>query len=563
MILSVSITSKSIGNKQLLSGLQFHIEAGQKVAIIGRNGIGKTTLFRMLTGEDTDFEGIVQMGRGIRVTATAQEHHDLGDQSTLDYIIHHLPEYDRLHTIIETYPATMGDDVRKIEVYSNALERFGDLGYYTIEDDVLRTLAAYDIDEAKARGLFRNLSGGQKRFAELTRIEHSHADLALIDEPTNHMDYVAKATFIDWFKAVKETVLVISHDRDVLQYVDRIIEIKDGRAEQFKGNYDAYLAQNAQTVATQMHDYDIAQRTLENLHKQIQQARAKKPSWSGTADQKNPFVVMERRLQKQYDLVKAGMVTPNFWIDRESAENLNKKVSDNYDKFKAKNIRIHKTSTHEQKRELIRVEDIQLGYGEQPLFQPVSLQLNHGDRVQLVGRNGAGKTTLIRAIIAASQGKRAETWRAGSIFTHKGLRLSVYEQETSDTLLDMSLADAIEHIYVQLGLHASTEAIMRTMGNYLFNPYEDKDVLVRNLSGGQKARLQIIQMLAGDPNALILDEPTNHLDLPSIEELENALRDYHGALLYVSHDSYFAKNMGGDKVTLSPSSTLFPLENPS
>jgi ATPase subunit of ABC transporter with duplicated ATPase domains len=552
MILSVHIESKTIGNKQLFDDLRFKIERKEKVALIGRNGVGKTTLFNMLTGKDDDYAGTTQLQRNTVVASTAQEHHVSGNPTVIEYILQNLPEYASLHNVIETYPLTMGDNLKKIEVYSNALERFGDLDYFNIESNLLQTLAAYEIDETKARGLFKSLSGGQKRFVELTRIEHAHADLALIDEPTNHMDYIAKAAFIDWFKAAKETVVVISHDRDVLQFVDKIIEIKSGRAYTYNGNYSAYLTQNAQTAATQMHDYDIANRTLENLQKQILQARARKPSWSGTADQKNPFVVMERRLQKQYDEIKESMVKPNFWIDRESADNLHKKVSDNYEKFKAKNISIRKSGQHEQRRELVRIEDLQLGYAEKPLFRPINLQLNPGDRLRLIGRNGAGKTTLVRAIADAVAGQRSETWRHGSIFVDKRLRLSVYEQEPGAALLSMPLGQAIEHIYESLDLRVTDEIVMRTMGNFLFNPYEDKETLVANLSGGQKARLQIIRMLANDPNVLILDEPTNHLDLPSIEELEDALNQYHGALLYISHDSYFAKNLGGDSVVLEP-----------
>lgn len=551
MLLAANIDEKSIGTKHLFGGLKLQVENGEKVAIIGRNGVGKTTLFRMLTGVDNDYAGSITPQPGARIIATAQEHTGLGDTTVMAYILSRLPEYAPLKHIIDTYPEQMGEDVRKITTYSEALERFGTLDYYTVEDRILQSLDDYQL-HGKAELPIERLSGGQKRFVELIAVEHADADLALIDEPTNHMDYVAKAAFLDWFTAVKRAVVVISHDRDVLEQVDRIIEIKNGGAQEFKGNYQSYLALNVQTASAQMHDYAIAQRTLENLQKQIQQARAKKPSWSGTADQKNPFVVMERRLQKQYDEIKAGMVEPNFWIDRESAEGLNKKVSDNYDKFKAKNIKLHRTSSHEHAKELLRVEDLQLGYGEQPLFKPVNFVLQHGDRLRLIGRNGAGKTTLVRALQDASHEKRSETWRAGGIYCDRSLRLSVYEQEAGQELLDLPLDKAIAHIYDKLGVPSTHEAVMRTMGNYLFNPYEDAQTLVKNLSGGQKARLQIIQMLAGDPNVLILDEPTNHLDLPSIEELENALKGYHGALLYISHDSYLAKNLGGSELQLSP-----------
>lgn len=548
MLLHVGIESKSMGTKQLFDHLTFDIEAREKVAIIGRNGAGKTTLFRLLTGQDTHFTGEIIYKRGTQVASTAQEHHGIGTQSALEYIITNLPNYAHLKHIIDTYPDTMGDDMQKIETYSNALEQFSSLGYYTIEDIVLVSLMDYQISEQMATSPMQRLSGGQKRFVELVRIEHSHADLVLIDEPTNHMDYIAKKAFIDWFKAAKHTVVVISHDRDVLQYADRIIEIKDLSARSFKGNYEAYLKQNAASTTTKMHDYEVGLRTLENLHKQIQSVRAKKASTNKTP---NPFIPLEKRLVKEHAELEATLQKPNFWIDRESAGNLGKKVSDNYEKYKAKNIRITKTKANERTRELLNIDGLQLGYGTEPLFAPLTFRLQHGDRLRLIGRNGAGKTTLVKAIVDANHGIRAATWRGGSIFTDSKLRLSVYEQEIQPELLAMTLAGAVEHIYHQAGVRElPPERIMRTLGDYLFNPYEDGPRPVEQLSGGQKARLQIIKMLANNPNLLILDEPTNHLDLPSIEELENALAHYHGALLYVSHDSYYAKNMGGEVLAL-------------
>lgn len=549
MLLSVNISDKTLGNKQLFNDLQFSVESGQKIAIIGRNGVGKTTLFGMLTGEDTDFTGSILRGPKTRIVSTAQEHHDIGDQSVLDYILRRLPDYARLKHIIDTYPGTMGDNMGKIQTYTNALSHFSSQGYYTIEDAIVRTLKSYQISADMALSPLKNLSGGQKRFVELARVEHASADLALIDEPTNHMDYAAKAAFIEWLQSVRYSVVVISHDRDVLQCVDKIIEIIDGKARVFKGNYQAYLKQNTTATTAAMHDYEVNLQTLANLHKQIMYARARKPGWNGKGE-KNPYEVMERRLQKQYDTLEAVTIKPSFWIDRESADSLKPKAQNNYQKYKAKNIKLHKNEVSEQSRELLHLEDVQLSYGDTPLFTAVNLRLQHGERAQLVGRNGAGKTTLVKAIMAAANGKKPATLFAGKITCSPKLRLSVYEQEVGPELLSLSLADAIEHIYDQFGAVTTPQTRMRIMSDYLFDPIDDARLLVSDLSGGQKARLQLIKLLANNPNMLILDEPTNHLDLPSIEELEHALANYHGALLYVSHDSYFAKNMGGEQLRI-------------
>ncbi|MEK7153336.1 MAG: ATP-binding cassette domain-containing protein, partial [Patescibacteria group bacterium] len=221
-------------------------------------------------------------------------------------------------------------------------------------------------------------------------------------------------------------------------------------------------------------------------------------------------------------------------------------------KYKAKNIRIGKSQAAKHTHELLRLEGLQLGYNQRALFEPLNISLQHGERLQLVGRNGVGKTTLVRAIVAASQGQKPDTLISGGIACDNKVQLSVYEQEIDPALMQFTLSEAIARIYYELGIPAGDETVMRVMSDYLFDPHQDGRLNVEQLSGGQKARLQIIKMLANNPNLLILDEPTNHLDLPSIEELEDSLIKYHGALLYVSHDSYFARNMGGGQLPLRP-----------
>ena len=545
MIADVSISEKSFGPKVLMSQVKFSIDDGEKVGVIGRNGVGKSTLFGILAGTDKDFTGDIIYRRGVTVVATAQEHHGLGDETVLQYVLSGLPEYTELSHIIETYPLTMGDDMNKIEEYTAALQRFDDKGFYQIESDIERELDHFQLTGVAHRP-FATLSGGQKRLVEVVKIMHADAHLALVDEPTNHMDYVAKAQFVDWLKAAREAVLVITHDRDVLAEVDRIIEIKDGGSVSFKGNYDAYLKQNAVSTGSQMNEFELIEKRIVNLkQKVIDYQRLKEKS-------RNPGTIQKfKRLEEQSRAELAELSAkekPTFWIDKESVAELNYKVASQYDKFKAKNIRMNlKQDDSRSKHVIIQARDLALGYGETLLFDNISIDLREGEALELRGRNGAGKTTLIKRLL----GDTSSTLFDGTLTLDPQVRIGVYEQEVSPRYFPLSLADAIERIYLDKDLSISTTKVRQLMSDYLFTE-SDGHSPVERLSGGQKARLQLIAMLANDPQLLILDEPTNHLDLPSIEELESALARYNGATLYVSHDGYFRNALGGEVLQIGP-----------
>lgn len=553
MIGDISISEKSFGPKLLMSNVKFSVDDGEKVGIIGRNGVGKSTLFGILTGADKDYTGEIIYRRGTTVVATAQEHHDMGETTVLQYVLQGLPEYAKLSHIIETYPTSMGDDMNKIAQYTDALARFDDKGFYQIEEQIERELINFQLPDTAHRP-FSTLSGGQKRLIEVIKIMHSDAHLALIDEPTNHMDYVAKAQFVDWLKQAPEAMLIITHDRDVLQQVDRIVELKDGTAHSYKGNYDDYLKQNATSTSSRMNEYEVTQRQIDNLKKRIAYARSKKASWGGTADKRNPFVVMENKATKEMRELQK-IEKPTFWIDKESAENLNYKTAAQYGKFKAKNVRIGlKNDESRSKHVLVTARDLALGYGDTVLFEGVDIDLREGEAVELRGRNGTGKTTLIKALLGGSANldvsnkgsskKQDIVFFSGELTLGSQVRVGIYEQEVSPTYFDLPLEAAIERMYLDRKLTITTTKIRQLLSDYLFTE-GDGQTPVRRLSGGQKARFQLISMLANDPQLLILDEPTNHLDLPSIEELETALQKYSGAVLYVSHDNYFCESLGG------------------
>ena len=574
MIADIHIIEKSFGNKRLMSDVKFSVNDGEKVGLVGRNGVGKSTLFGMLAGADSDYRGSVVFRRGSTIVATAQEHHSLGDITVLEYILRGLPEYARLRHILTTYPAAMGSDMRKIEEYSQALERFGQKDFYRVEELVAEELKNFQMEGFGERQLAA-LSGGQKRLVEVVKIMHAQADLALIDEPTNHMDYIAKKQFIDWMKSTRQAMLIITHDRDVLAEVDRIVELRDGASASYRGNYDDYLRQNASATGNAMQDYEQTERRMANLRDKVLQFRRLKEK------ARDPGTIAQfkrRENQAAAELEKLEKIDkPTFWIDRENVAQLDYKVADRYQKFKARNIRLNmRDGAMRSQRKLVEARDLALGFNEWILFEGVNIDLREGEAIELRGRNGAGKTTLIRALMAdtssstASFGRLRKTAQvslqlaqalikntvqsapivyAGSLYLDPQIRVGIYEQEIAATYLNLPLARAIEQMYLDRGLKINDTKIRQLMGDYLFVE-SDGAVPLASLSGGQKARFQLISMLANEPQLLILDEPTNHLDLPSIEELEAALERYAGAILYVSHDDYFRRKIGGSVVQI-------------
>ena len=549
MILSVEITEKSFGNKQLLQNVKFSIDEGEKVGLIGRNGIGKSTLFGILLGRDQDFSGEVIFRKGSIIASTQQEYSSVGEQTVLNFILNDLPEYAHLSKLLRELPEKMGEDMELIEKYTDALNRFQEKNFHFIEDKIKAELRDFGLGGFEGRQM-KTLSGGQKRLVDTIKIIHSKADLALVDEPTNFMDSHAKNRFLSWMKNSHEAVLVITHDRDVLSKVDRIIEIRDGKTYIFKGNYDDYLRTNMFSTTNQIQDFESIQRRIANLKDKVREYQRMKEK------ARDPSTIQRfKRLENKSCEELANLEEiekPSFWIDQENVENLDFKAVKSYQKFKAKNVKIGiKNEETRSVRSLVRAENLALGYGSledaleskngaKILFENVNFDLKVGGILEIFGRNGVGKTSLIKTIFGA-ENEKAEIYN-GNIFLDETARIGVYSQEIGSEFFEINLKDAIEKIYLDQNLSISEEKIYRILHQYLFSA-EDFETPIRELSGGQKARFQLIKMLSNEPQILILDEPTSHLDLPSIEELERALKNYSGAIIFVSHDDYFRKVM--------------------
>ena len=550
MILSVQIDEKSFNNKRLISDVKFSINEGEKVGIIGRNGIGKSTLFGILLGRDKDFSGEVIYRKNTVLASTQQEYSNVGEKTVMEFILNDLPEYAKLYKIITELPLTMGDDIKLIEKYSEALERFHQKNFHFVEDKIAEELKNFSLEGFETKKM-KQLSGGQKRLVDTIKIIHSESDIALVDEPTNFMDFAAKKSFLDWMQNSEEAVMVITHDRDVLKQVDKIIEIRDGQSFIFKGNYDDYLRQNAFSTTNKMQDFESIQRRIANLKVKTReyQRMKEKARDPGTIQR---FKRLENTARKE--LAELSEIDkPTFWIDKQNVSELDFKATKSYSKFKSKNVKIAMDNSSEKsRRDLAVVEDLALGYGKledaienkngaKVLFEDLSFKLKVGEIIEFHGRNGAGKSSLIKAILKKNNTALPDIY-SGNIYVDETIKIGEYTQEITSEYFEMPLKNAIEKIYLDQNLEISETKLRKILNQYLFT---DEDFMqpIGRLSGGQKARFQLIKMLSNEPQLLILDEPTSHLDLPSIEELEDALKKYSGAVIFVSHDEYFRQTM--------------------
>jgi len=548
MLLSISNLTKSIGAKDLYKDLTLNIDDNDKVGFIGRNGTGKTTLFRIVMGEDKDFKGSISIPNGKVVVQTEQEHSLNGDISPLEYVLSAVPKYKELKKILKDYEESGSSDVEAIGIYTDAVMQFSEFGYYTIEDEILLELDSFGLTLDQVISPIKNLSGGEKRFVELAKVIFSNADLALIDEPTNHMDYIGKAKFIEWLAGYKKGVIVISHDRDVLQVVNKVIELSNHKIKVFKGSYEDYLSQNANNTLTSIRKYQEGLKLIEQYKAQMLTFQAK-ISYGGSA------IAQRDKFKRLWEDAKANTVKPSFWIDEESLGNMDEEITDTYDTYKSRALGMNLKSDFKSNSkvrkignlELLKVENLTFGYTKDKiLLKDLNLTIAYGDRLHIKGRNGVGKSTFLKLLIEKYLGNDKYKLKSGSIEWAPKAVLGVYEQEVGTKYFEYTLEAYIYEIYAINRAEMNDQKMRRILSQYLFDPVIDKTLQIKHASGGQKARLQIIKMLVNNPNIIILDEPTNHLDLPSIEETEKALIDYEGAIIYVSHDKAFVSKIGGD-----------------
>ena len=489
--------------KNVLDGLTFQIDQGERVGLLGRNGAGKSTLFKILTGELDYDEGSVMVGQGRRVGLISQIPVYPAGYTVEDVL---RSAFSRLQGVavemaqLESRMAAGEADHSILHRYGKLSERFEVFGGYDTDVAVNKIANGLSISAHMRAQLFDQLSGGEKTRVNLGRLILEDTDILLLDEPTNHLDLHATEWLEEYIRRFRGTVVVISHDRYFLdRIVTRVIEIQDGKAEFYSGNYSFYAVEKERRYQERMKQYLKEQAKIEQLEKSAEQLRLW--AFQGMDKTYRRAISMEKRIERMRSTSKPT-------------------------KARKMDARFNTAEFHGD--EVLSMRNLAKSFGDKHLFDGITLKVEGGERIALIGDNGTGKSTLIKMIM-------------GELYPDEG-RIRTGPQVRSAYLPQIIRFDHPDWNLVENMMAAkrgiSAQSARNRLASYEFRG-EDVMKPVSVLSGGEQSRLRLCMLMDDEINFLILDEPTNHLDIASREWIEEAVEGYDGTLLFVSHDRYF------------------------
>ena len=487
--------------KKILDGLSFTVNTGEHIGILGPNGCGKTTLFRILCGLERPDEGEASVAPGKRIGLISQIPVFPDGWTTEDVLRDAQRRLYEISARLDKLSGQMEHDASPalLREYDALSEEFRRLGGWEMDAERSRVASGLDITPAMREQAFDTLSGGERTRVNLARLILEDTDVLLLDEPTNHLDLHATEWLEDYILHFKGTVLAISHDRYFLDVVaQRCIEIVDGRAEFYSGNYSFFVLERQRRFEEKLKQYEKDRAKIE----QLQRAAEKLHLWAFMGNDKlhKRAFSMEKRIER---------------------------LSQSEKPTEARRLTVKFRERDFNGDEVIVADGLEKGYSGRVLFSGVSLEVTGGERIALIGDNGAGKTSFLKLLMGE------ETPDAGYIYRGPAIRTAYLPQivrfdDESRTMYDTMLWEC----------RAQPQEARDRLAAFGFRG-EDVFKRVSTLSGGEKSRLRLCMLMGGQINLLVLDEPTNHLDIASREWMEDALSDYEQTLLFVSHDRYF------------------------
>ncbi len=514
-LVTLSNVEKSFGRRVLLDKASLTIYPNERIGLIGDNGSGKSTLFRLIVGEQTAEAGVVAVSKGTRVGYLTQDpvfdpKNTVIDEAELAFA--HLHEMShKLRDLEHEMAVKVDDELQKVlDEYQEVQHDFDLAGGYVWHHKLESTLLGVGLPQSMWEQPISTLSGGQKSRVALAKLLISEPDVLLLDEPTNHLDLEAIEWLEKYLESYKGSALIISHDRFFLDRLSqRIVWLSQAKLKSFTGNYSNFVQQRELLELSQQRAHEEQQADIEKQKEFIRRFGAGQRSKEAKGREKrlNRLLISDQIVQAVVDTKKINL-----------------------------------TLQTEQRAgdQLLRAQELTKAYENKPLWKEIGFNIVRGERIGIIGPNGSGKTTLLECLLGTREPD------SGTVKWGANITIGYYNQKLDEFNAEATVYDEC------LGKRTANDKQLRDVLAVMLFRNDDVEKKVGSLSGGERARLRFAQLLLDRPNVLVLDEPTNHLDIASSEALENALADFPGSILCVSHDRYFLNQVAERMLVLHP-----------
>lgn len=509
ILLQLNDISKSFDGEDIFTNVDFEVKTGERIGVVGRNGAGKSTLMKIIAGTEDYDSGHISKIKNLKIgyltqqmtldsNATVYEEmskpfeHIKNIESLIkeetDWLAKHAGDYDT------------PDYQLHMEKYESLSNQFEQLEGYQYDSKIKTVLHGLNFNEEDFDKPINDFSGGQKTRLSLAQMLLNEPDLLLLDEPTNHLDLETTKWLEDYLRYFKGAIVIISHDRYFLdKIITQVYDVALSEVKRYIGNYEQFIQQRDKYYEKRMQEYEKQQEEIKRLETFVEK-NITRASTSGMAKSRRKTLEKMQRIDKP--MIDARSANIQFGFDRNTGN------------------------------DVMHIKQLEIGYDQTPITQPITMEVSKGDHIAIIGPNGVGKTTLIKTI-ANRQSKLA-----GDITYGANLNMGYYDQKQAEFKSNKTILDYVWDQYPNM----NEKDIRAVLGRFLF-VQDDVKKIINDLSGGEKARLQLALLMLQRDNVLILDEPTNHLDIDSKEMLEQALEHFEGTIIFVSHDRYFINQL--------------------